>query len=57
MKLVMQYAKKNLSLILVILLMFLSIAIVVWIFNKKIQNIEKKKPVQTMLTKTSHHSS
>ncbi len=53
--LLVQYAKKNLSVILVILLTLLLIAIVIWVFDKKIKSIDKKKSVQSMLIKTSHH--
>jgi len=47
--------KKNLSIILVIVLTLLLIATVMWVFDKKIESIEKKKSLQTMLIKTSHH--
>jgi uncharacterized membrane protein YidH (DUF202 family) len=36
------YAKKNLSIILVVLLALLLIALVIWRFDKKIKNIDKK---------------
>jgi uncharacterized membrane protein YidH (DUF202 family) len=36
------YAKKNLSIVLVVLLALLLIALVIWRFDKKIKNIDKK---------------
>ena len=41
--LVMRYAQKNLSIILIILLTLLLIAIVIWVFDKKIESIENMK--------------
>ena len=38
----MRYAKKNLLVILVILLTLLLIAIVIWVFDKRIEAVEKK---------------
>jgi len=41
--------KKNLSAILIILLALLLIAIVIWLYDKRIQNVEKKmKPVPSI---------
>ena len=45
--LVMRYAQKNLSIILIILLTLLLIAIVIWIFNNRIMSIENKIPMHT----------
>jgi len=36
----MRYAKKNLSIIIIILLSLLLIATVIWSYDKKIENIE-----------------
>jgi len=55
--LLMRYAKKNLSIILVILLTLLLIAMVIWVFDKKIKGIENKKPGQSALIKTSNYKS
>ena len=38
----MRYAKKNLLVILVILLTLLLIAVVIWVFDKRIEAVEKK---------------
>jgi len=44
--LLMYYAKKNLSIILIILLTLLLIAIVIRMFDKRIESIEKGKSFQ-----------
>ena len=36
--------KKNLSTVLIILLAMLSIAVVIWMYNKRIKRIDAKKP-------------
>jgi hypothetical protein len=48
---VMNYAKKNLSVIVVILLTLLLIAMVIWVFDKKIETVEKQ-----MNPTTSYHT-
>jgi hypothetical protein len=43
--------KKNLSIILVILFAILLIATVIWVFDKRIESIEKGKASQTVINK------
>jgi len=43
--------KKNLSIILVILLTLLLVAMVIWFFNKRIESIEKGKSKSTITNK------
>jgi hypothetical protein len=44
---VMHYVRKNLSIIVVILLTLLLIAMVIWVFDMRIENIEKPiKPAE-----------
>jgi hypothetical protein len=48
---VMGMIKKNLSIILVILLTLLLVAMVIWIFNKRIDTIEKTRSNSTITGK------
>ena len=41
----MRYAKKNLSIIIIILLSLLLIAIVIWMYDKRIESIEMKMKI------------
>ncbi len=45
---VMHYVKKNLLVILIILLTFLLLALVIWTYNKRIESIEKGTPNQSL---------
>jgi cbb3-type cytochrome oxidase subunit 3 len=46
--------KKNLSIILIVLLALLLIAIVIWVFDKRIERIkEKAKPISVSSTVTN----
>jgi len=49
--------KKNLSIILVILLTLLLIAMVILVFDKRIEGIEKRSPtsIQTMAISQNHY--
>jgi hypothetical protein len=48
--------RKNLSIILVVLLTLLLIALVIWVFDKRIKSIDKKiKPSVTYLNLVNDH--
>ena len=47
----MDMLKKNLSIILVILLTMLLVAMVIWVFNRRIETIEKGKTNSTGINK------
>jgi flagellar basal body-associated protein FliL len=48
---VMGMLKKNLSIILVILLTLLLVAMVIWLFNKRIEGLEKGKSNSAVVNK------
>ena len=52
---VMNYAKKNLSVIVVILLTLLLIGIVIWVFDKKIETVEKQMNPTTSYLNTKFY--
>ena len=49
--LLMRFAKKNLSIILVIVLTLLLVATVIWVFDKRIESIEKENSFQSVTNK------